>query len=129
MLRYLFTLNQQCQIAVAKLRSNFKDLSKGGNDVTGYITPLYWNSNCEFPKNGPIYLDNLQRLLLVNIDMSKHFTNKELYKEIETRRDIVNLTDAINSIPDRVAKFEQGIIRLTDFGKALCNACSIQDID
>ncbi len=128
MLRQLLTSDYLYQFPVITIRSDYQDSSKGGLDVTELITPLYWKSGCEFPQNGPVYLDNLQRLQLIDVDMMKHFTNLELYKEIEEMPEVKKIVSDINTTPQRKARFVRGIIRLTNYGKALCEACKIRDI-
>lgn len=125
-LKCLFLSNElHRQSPIIKVRADFLDSAKGGNDITGLITPLYWKSECEFPDNGVVYLDNLQRLKLIEVDMNRHFIEINLYKEVETHPDVVKAIDEANKIPERSSKIIRGILKLTDFGQALCIACNI----
>lgn len=127
-LKYLFSdKDMNGRAPVIKLRADFQDLKKGGNDLTGPISSLYWKAKCEFPNNGTIYLDNLQRLKLVNVDMTSHFTDLNLYRETECIVKIDDYIKRINEVSDRKLTIIRGIIKLTDFGLALCVACDIQN--
>ena len=125
-LKHLFLdKNANHQAPIIKIRADFIDSKRGGVDVSELITSLYWKSNCEFPANGHVYLDNLQRLKLIDVDMGTHFIDLNLYKEVETHHDVVNAIDNINKMPERKSRIVRGILKLTALGRALCVACDI----
>jgi len=68
------------------------------------------------PKNMPTYLDNLQRLGIVEILKDEYLTNDKLYESLKTSSSILSLIQNIEKKGLEV-NFRKGIIALTAFGK------------
>lgn len=68
------------------------------------------------PQNIPTYLDNLQRLGIIEILKDEYLTNDKLYEPLKTSSSILSLIQNIEKKGLEV-NFRKGIISLTAFGK------------
>ncbi len=68
------------------------------------------------PNNIPTYLDNLQRLGIVEILKDEYLANDKLYEELQASKALLSLIKSIESKGLEV-NFRKGIISLTAFGK------------
>lgn len=79
-------------------------------------------SGCVHPDLTPSYLDNLERLKLINLRdlvISKY----EYYEAIDQREELTALVSSIDSDPNRKAEFKRRIASITEFGKQFCTIC------
>lgn len=85
-------------------------------------------TNCERPLDIKKYFDNLIRLGLLEKAYSGSFTQKSVYTPLKMHPHILNKTDekALQNGPYKKASFEEGYIRITEYGKAFCSICLCQ---
>jgi Abortive infection alpha len=67
----------------------------------------------------PTWVDNWQRLGLVNVTYSEHRADKDAYAWVETRPEYIRLNESPGIINLR---FDKGLIRTTDFGRQFFRA-------
>lgn len=78
---------------------------------------------CDNPQNTTKYLDNLERLKLINIQNNIGLTNKNLYKRLQNLPEVVELVKKVRLNEGDTIEYQKGIFELTDFGKEFCNIC------
>lgn len=101
----------------------FKMASNGTHNQ--YIKNFTWLSFINFienPEKINIYLDNLQRLNIIEIESQKYIANEIFYKSILTEHPKVK-----TFINDPNYQIEKGYIQLTTVGKNLAKCCCNYD--
>jgi hypothetical protein len=66
----------------------------------------------------PTWIDNWQRLGLVNVTYSEYRSDQDAYDWVETRPEYVRLA----ALPDVNITFDKGLVRITDFGRQFFRA-------
>lgn len=80
------------------------------------------NKVCDCPHNICSYLENLDRLKLIEIDMETFIMNEELYNGLKSSPVIQELTQ--RPLPDGdTYDFRKGCFRLTSFGLSFVSLC------
>lgn len=97
-------------------------LSSGGHrTVVKNFTNMAYGV-CDCPEAVFSYLDNLERLKLINIYSDKWFTNELLYKSLEDHSYIQAIVNA--PIEDgQKYSFSKGMFELTNFGRDFIKVC------
>lgn len=88
------------------LLSNFSDI---GDDI------------CEYPENISSYLENLNRLQLIDIDSMGYLNNQDIYDKLEKHRVIDHFKAA--PIDEGTWSIKKKIAEITNFGKQFIEAC------
>lgn len=122
-LQYLFvTENMTPIINIVNAHNDFR---KGAHIVEKGFTLIAQKANCQFCNNVHQYLDNLQRLNLVEISMLINFNDKSRYDELKNNFYTRILKEKIEKEAERHCEIEEGIISLTELGVGFCKACGI----
>lgn len=79
-------------------------------------------ANCMFMDLVPSYLDNLQRLGIINIPEGRFLTTPNAYNALENHPDILVLSEKIKAL-NTAPIFQRRYFFLTDFGKQFYTAC------
>ena len=90
------------------LISNFSDIGYGKCDVPGNI--------CS-------YLENLERLKIIEIPALLTIVDKTKYDALKQHPAIVSSLTQYNGIPDITIEYDEKLFRLTRFGVSFLNAC------
>ncbi len=80
---------------------------------------------CDFPWNIGVYLENLERLKLIDIPMGKTLTNKDSYEKLKHHPDILAVM-AQNQSTDEIEityEFDELFFELTQFGQNFIKCC------
>lgn len=93
----------------------------------GYITQvrnftLLAEGVCDYPKNVFSYLDNLSRLKIIDIPYGIYINNDELYKPLESYKEIQTLVNSIVQDGYRW-KIERKKFGVTQYGKSFIKTC------
>ncbi|MCP3019084.1 DUF4393 domain-containing protein [Cupriavidus basilensis] len=91
--------------------------------ISRYITLIGHWAGCEHPLLTSTYLDNLERLGLLWVDMASHLSHPEAYSEIENHPDIKAVMASITGTEGRRPQITKGRITTTDLGKQFIRAC------
>lgn len=91
-----------------------------------HVTGLGMKAGCEHPELTATYLDNLERLGLLTLDMMNHLTREDAYSALEQHPDVVSGMNIINDTPGRSADIAKGQILLTDLGQHFIQACVLE---
>lgn len=76
------------------------------------------------PHNIGLYFDNLQRLGLISIDNTVALLDKNLYAPLKNNEYILDEMKQAKDRPDQnKAVLKEGVVVLSDYGKAFCKAC------
>lgn len=77
---------------------------------------------CDCPSNIFAYLDNFERLKLINIQNEQHFVNDDLYKPLENHPEINKVMS--QTLPDGYKnEIHKGLFELTAFGQEFIKIC------
>lgn len=121
-LKYLYIKKYE---PVINLRRNFKK-KEGGISLIDYFSLIGDLSNCEFKYNIPSYLENLERLKVIEITFMSFLTAPEAYDFLTNHPSVSVYTNIIN---DENYSYEtvKGYIKMTNYGSKFCDVC-IADI-
>lgn len=100
--------------------------SRLGTWVVRNFTLLPLEANCAAINLGPIYLNNLQRLGIVELreDYRLRTENEDdTYRPLESHADIVHQKTLIESDNASKATIGRGAVQLTELGVQFCQAC------
>ena len=80
---------------------------------------------CEQPNKIFSYLDNLERLELIEIPYGLHIANESAYKHLEEHSEIKKIQNAFNSKTDKDVKWEfnRKCFQLTQYGRDFVDVC------
>ena len=114
MLRELFA-EQRLPIIKPRVKID----NDGEYDVVPYFGDVCYKVNCAYPEKFPEYLDNLQRLGLVDIEKDRAFTNDSIYENLKKHPNYPKIKLSVGqSIVEN-----KSIYSITEFGKKFCSIC------
>lgn len=87
------------------------------------LTLLPSNTKLQYANNISIYLENLSRLGIIDIDFSKQASDQRVYDRIEQLPEVLQTKKEIENDTSVECEYEYGTMTLTNFGKAFCDAC------
>ena len=121
-LKYLY--QKKIEPIINLRRENKKQ--QGGISIIDYFSLIGEYSNCDFNHRIPSYLENLERLKLIEIDFMAYITTPGTYDFLITHPTITAYTSITN---DENYKYEtmNGYTKMTNYGKNFCDIC-IADI-
>lgn len=79
---------------------------------------------CDNPDNICAYIENLERLKLIEIPSLMTIANKDVYAKLKKHPAILNILESNSSIPEIKYEYDEKYFRLTQFGLQFKNACS-----
>lgn len=102
------------------VRQNRKD-RKGGTFIIRNFTTINEQADCNFPDRIPEYLENLDRLKLVNIYKTSYLTAEGVYNHVESMPAIKKLLNK----EDEEYKYEiqRGFVEISIFGSSFSKVC------
>ena len=84
---------------------------------------------CENPQLGPSYIDNLQRLELINVTQHLEFLTAEgAYDALEQYEPVVRAMAKAQATPEREAVLDKRAVEITDWGAEFLKACAVDDL-
>lgn len=115
--KMLREMKNEVKFPMIKVRIKVKN--KGEFDVAPYFSDLCYRIGCEYPQKFPEYLDNLQRLGLVDVEKNRHLVDDQIYETLKKHPNYVtvNLADG-QSIVEQKSLFE-----ISELGKKFCAIC------
>jgi len=105
---------------------NIKSISKKDRSyiVTHrYVSLLGVDAKCEHVPLTPNYIDNLERLGLVQVDSMSKISDEEVYKRIEEFPQIKDITDELGKQEERRVEIQRIRLLVTDLGKQFIRSC------
>lgn len=117
-LKYLYSKKYE---PIISLRRDYKN-KEGGNILIDYFSIIGENSKCEFIKNIPSYLENLERLKVLEITFMSYMTTPGTYDFLINHPTITAYTSITN---DENFKYDtmKGYVKITNYGSKFCNIC------
>jgi hypothetical protein len=100
-----------------------EEKSIGSTTILNHYSLFGYEANCEYPSLTPQYLDNLERLGLIEMPQDLYYTAQGIYDKIENHTDVVRIKEGIERDKSKKIEIERAILRLTYFGKKFCNIC------
>jgi hypothetical protein len=91
--------------------------------VSSRVTLVGGKAECEHPLLIATYLDNLERLGLLHVDMQHHLSAPALYAEIEDHPEVKKVMESLNALEGRKGTLAKGIIGVTSLGNQFIRAC------
>ena len=79
---------------------------------------------CDNPGNICTYIENLERLKLIEIPTMLTLTNKDVYTKLKQHPAVLNTLARNASSPDLTYEYDEKFFQLTQFGAQFINACS-----
>ena len=122
---FLFARNICPIINLNKVNKN----TGGFHLIVSHFTNITKKINCEFPTMTPAYLENLERLKIIEIREDLYFKDENAYKELYDDEMLTPFIKEIDMEDPSLKKFDKGMARLTTYGVAFCKACGIQTIE
>jgi len=105
------------------------DLQSSSKDKTGYIVILAGYSHvghlagCDHPDLTPTYLNNLDRLGLVEIQEGHYITAPGTYEPLEGSTELDDIRARILQTPGREPLFDRKVVTVTPLGLQFIRAC------
>lgn len=99
--------------------------STGKSIVLHRFVTLGERAGCAFPDLTSSYLNNLERLGLLEIDDTAHWVGDQadvIYKSLEDHPQVQGLRQNIESLEDRTATISRGHMRITALGRQFISA-------
>jgi hypothetical protein len=90
-----------------------------------YVSLLGVDAGCEHVPLTPNYIDNLERLGLVQIDSMSILHDDEVYKRIEEFPQIKGIIEDLNKTEERKSEVQRIGLQVTDLGKQFIRSCVI----
>lgn len=94
------------------------DEGGGEHDIHPYFSNICYIAKCSYPNKFPEYLDNLNRLGLVNVSYDRFLTNDKLYENLRLDEHFPVIT-----MPKDKQVDYKGMFRLSEYGKKFCSIC------
>lgn len=94
----------------------------GGVTVLRHVSMLGLEAGCANPRLTTQYIENLCRLGICEIPPLMGYTDKNIYKELESRPEIQNMKATIEAQGHK-AIIHHEMLQLTDFGRLFCSTC------
>lgn len=88
-----------------------------------YVSLLGLDAGCQHPPLAATYIDNLERLGLVEISETTRMSNDEVYKRIEDFPQIKAILEEMRSNPEMRPEVDKIRLVVTDLGKQFIRAC------
>lgn len=79
---------------------------------------------CDNPGNICAYIENLERLKLIEISTMLTFTNKDVYTKLKQHPAVLITLSKNAPSPELKYEYDEKIFQLTQFGVQFINACS-----
>ena len=79
---------------------------------------------CDNPGNICAYIENLERLKIIEIPTMLTLTNKDVYTKLKQHPAILNTLAKNASLPELKYEYDEKLFQLTQFGAQFKNACS-----
>lgn len=115
MLKYLY---KNSPLPMIKLRIKLEN-DMGEIDAVPYFSNICYLTSCQYPEKFPAYLDNLQRLGLVNGIYDRYLTNESYYDELKAHPSYVRIV-----VPEGQSVIEKkSMFALSEYGKLFCKVC------
>lgn len=92
--------------------------------VQDKVTYLEKHIKLQFPENVPIYLDNLERLKIINIDFGSQALQTHLYDQLKQSEQAIKAKTEIEADKMLSCDYKKGIFTLTSFGISFCQVCT-----
>lgn len=95
--------------------------------VHRHLSLIGIKSRCAHPPLAANYLDNLERLGLIETP-DRFFTAENLYKEIEDHPQVVIIKNSLSNVQGAKVEIEKLKIEVTDLGKQFIRACVVDKL-
>lgn len=105
-------------------------LERGYVQYERHIIPIFGYSEPYSPdvaSEGARYIDNWQRLGLIEIDYQESLVAEDAYAWVESRPEYLHRAEVLP--PDQTISFGKGIVNTTDFGRAFAAAVGILEVE
>lgn len=99
---------------------------RGGTDVLRRFVTLGEQAGCAFPQLSTSYIDNFERLGLIEVDDMAQWTSEgaeEVYTDIEQHPNVRDAVSRIEAMEGRDPKIARGLIRVSALGRQFIEAC------
>lgn len=112
------------RVPIIKVR--YENEKQEGYDILRKFATIADEAKCEKTDDIEKYLDNLERLGIIDTTTDNYLANETIYKRIEEHSSIIKLKDIPANMINRgfdQFKVKKGICELTMLGKAFCKIC------
>lgn len=124
--KILCVLSHKIVIPIVDLIERAPD-NQGFKTVLTNFTDIALVAKCEYPNMTAPYLENLERLKLIEIRRDIHLTNDQVYQTLQNHPILQHFIHKMNDPSKK--DFYKGVVRLTSYGITFCKACNIQHLD
>lgn len=122
-----FMISNEGTYPIIDIRSKNKNPELGENLIIRNFSDISTKSKLQAPSNIQIYIDNLIRLNILTIPPGRHLVDQRYYEPIENSDYAQYLKKMIES-SGHTCIFTRKYIQLTEFGRAFCDICDVQDV-
>lgn len=101
-----------------------------GIDIVKKFSDIGEKAKCEYPYDIEKYLDNLERLGLIESTTMNYLTDDSKYNELKNHKEIKgleNIPEFFRNTGKEKYKIQKGISKLTTWGVSFCNICVINN--
>lgn len=119
--KILSLMNTHISKPIIKIRASNKDTDHYAEPLINF-SMLPYLAKCNYPEQGPSYLENIARLGLAEIEYSTYNTLLNSYDSLESHIFVTELISAIKLLDKRV-EIKRGTFNRTSFGKKFYESC------
>lgn len=120
--RLLRLLKQDRAFPLINIRNNRKDDS-GGKIVVAKLSTLGSEAGLSCPELVPAYLDNLERLGLLQVPEHFEYVDKQVYDHLISAPFCLEIRARIDELPDRKSHVELKGILISTLGRQFMEVC------
>lgn len=119
--KILKSLNPRDLYPQISLKIHYKD-RPGYNVVASHFSLIPFQAGCLNPLDGPIYLENLHRLGVIDLNDGNHIVDLNKYNDL-VNHDLVNAYKLKAKDSGAIISYIHGYFTLTTYGEQLYNTC------
>ena len=115
--KMLREMRNEVKLPMIKVRIKMK--TEGEFDIAPYFSDICYKVGCEYPHKFPEYLDNLQRLGLVDVEKNRHLVDNQMYETLKKHPKYI--TVALSE--DQSIAEQKSLFVISELGKKFCSVC------
>lgn len=104
------------------VKENIKDGKGGFRMRLVNYSAIFQLLSLEKKENYNVYLNNLERLKLIEIPVDLFFTDEKIYLHLEEAYRVKKIKESLDESKN-IFEISKGIIKLSEFGILFCNCC------
>lgn len=107
------------EVKLPMIKVLIKMKTEGEFDIAPYFSDICYKVGCEYPHKFPEYLDNLQRLGLVDVEKNRFLVDDQIYETLKKHPKYIT----VNLAEDQSTVEQKSLFVISELGKKFCSVC------